>query len=377
MDFFEIEGKTLFKKFGIPTKVGFLLTDNTDYDAMQYPCVVKAQVLAGHRGQAGGVKIVHTPQELKQQADRISRLVIGGKPVEALLVCPVLEIVNEFYMGLTLDTVSKRVIMLFTMEGGMEIEDLARKEPEKLVKIDCTNGFRDEDFNAATEALNIDDTIRIQLLDIAQKLCTMYFSLDATTVEINPLILNGKGELEAADSKLVIDDNALFRQEDYTIIPRKERGNDQTEAEAAKQAGLAYVELDPAGDIGLMAGGAGLGMITVDTIKHYGGTAHNFLDLGGGVTADKTYAAMKLLLAIPQIHSILINIFGGINNCDVMSQGIVRAIEETNKKKRVVVKSRGHGQEEGWKRFEKAGCLQVKYGTTDDAVKLLLGGDGE
>ncbi|HBD86477.1 MAG TPA: succinyl-CoA synthetase [Clostridiales bacterium] len=376
MDFYEIEGKTQYKRFGIPTDVGALYTDDMDLAAVEYPCVVKAQVLAGHRGQAGGVKIARTPEQLADYARTISGLVISGRPVQAILIAPMVHITREFYMGITLDRVARQAVMLFTAFGGMDIEELAATSPEKLIRLDCTSGFDAAAFARAASVFGLDDAIMSQLLDIGSKLTTMYFELDATTAEINPLVVNEKGILTAIDSKLVIDDNALYRQGDYTLIPRKAIKSEDISAREAESAGLSYVELDPDGDVGLMAGGAGLGMLTVDTIGYYGGKPHNFLDLGGGVTAEKTYAAMELLLKNPSIKSILVNIFGGINNCDIMSQGIVAAMRDFGCGKRVVVKSRGHGQEEGWKRFEQAGCLQVKYGSTDDAVKLLLGKEG-
>lgn len=373
MDYHEIEGKTQFQRFGIPTKIGFLLTGDTDPNTLEYPCVLKAQVLSGHRGQAGGVKFVKNPDELRTCAEAISHLVIRGKPVEAILVSPMLEITREFYMGITLDTVRKEAIMIFTAFGGMEIEELAAHAPEKLIRCNVTRGFDAADFREKARKFALDGKIMEQLTDIGAKLTRLFFELDATTAEINPLIVNGNGTLEAADAKLVIDDNALYRQGNYTLIPRHEAQVESEAVRRAEAAGLAYVELDPNGTIGLIAGGAGIGMATVDTIKFYGGRPFNFLDLGGGVTAEKTWAAMKLLLENPQIESILVNVFGGINNCEIMATGIVRAIAEAGNGKRIVVKSRGHGQEAGWHLFADAGCLQIRYGTTDDAVKLLLG----
>lgn len=376
MDFHEIEGKAQFKRFGIPTKVGFLLAEDSDIAAIDYPCVLKAQVLSGKRGKAGGVKFPKNEAELREYAAAISALVIGGKPVEAVMVSPMLQIAQEFYLGITLDTVNRQAVMLFTTYGGMDIEELAATSPEKLLRYDVTRGFDAASFKAAAGVFELEAGQMTQLVDIAEKLTKLFFELDVTTVEINPLIVDNSGNLEAADSKLVIDDNALYRQGDYTLIARQAEQAGSAAVAEAEQAGLAYVELDANGNVGLMAGGAGIGMATVDTIKFYGGRPFNFLDLGGGVTAEKTYAAMKLLLENPSIESILVNIFGGINNCETMAQGIVGAMRDCAAKKRVVVKSRGHGQEAGWKLFEEAGCLQIRYGTTDDAVKLLLGSEG-
>ena len=376
MDYHEIEGKVQFQRFGIPTKVGFLLRADTDIQNIEYPCVVKAQVLSGKRGKAGGVKFAHNPEELRMHADYISKLVIGGNPVEAVLISPMLDIQREFYLGITLDSVNQQAVMIFTPFGGMDIEELAETSPEKLLRLTVTRGFDQSAFLDGVAGFSLEEAIVLQLCQIAERLTELFFTLDATTVEINPLIADGQGKLEAADSKLVIDDNALYRQADYVLIPRCKKESESVAVREAEAADLAYVELDENGNIGLMAGGAGIGMATVDTNKFYGGRPFNFLDLGGGVTAEKTYKAMKLLLENPKIERILINVFGGINNCEVMATGIVKAMKDYPASKTVVVKSRGHGQEEGWKLFEEAGCKQVRFGTTDDAVKLLLEEEG-
>ena len=190
-------------------------------------------------------------------------------------------------------------------------------------------------------------------------------------IEINPLALLEDDSLVAIDAKLVIDDNALYRQGDYTLLPRTTQKKSQQEIEAEKYD-LTYVEVDPEGNIGTMAGGAGIGMATMDTIFHYGGRVNNFLDLGGGVTAEKTYQAMRILLQNEKTDQILVNIFGGINNCADMAEGIRRAYIELGINKQVVIKSRGFNQEQGWSIYDELDFPQTKYGTTDEAVQTLL-----
>lgn len=371
MDLYEIEGKVLLRKFGIPTDCGMLYKEGEDIGKYPYPCVVKGQILSGKRGKAGAVKFANTPEELQAAAKTIMGITINGKAMQGIMVSEKLSIASELYLGMTLDTKNRSLLMIFTPYGGMDIEEVAAESPEKLLYYDCTKGFDADAFRAAIEVFKMNESISEQVVSIAEKLTEACFALDATTIEINPLAVMSDGKVVAIDAKLVIDDNAACRQEGHLILPRQEKQRTQAEIEA-EAAGLVYVELDENGDIGLIAGGAGIGMATMDTITYYGGRAHNFLDLGGGVTADKMYHALHLLLVNPKIKSVLVNVFGGINNCAVMAEGIERAYLELASSKPVVVKSRGFNQEEGWAIYDRLGFKQVKYGTTDEAVKLLL-----
>lgn len=371
MDYLEIEGKAQLKRFGIPTNDCVLLSGDEIPSGLSYPCVLKGQILAGHRGQAGAVKVVKSKEELIETKKAIEKITINGHKMEGVIACEFLPIAEEYYLGLTLDVKNRAMVMLFTPYGGMEIEDLASKEPEKLLRFDCTTGFDADEFKKAAAKFNLTEERMSKLIEIAEKLTKACFELDATTIEINPLAVMKDGSLVAIDSKLVIDDNSLYRQGDYVILPRSSQKKSPQE-EDAKAHDLTYVELDPEGDIGTMAGGAGIGMATMDTIRHYGGKVNNFLDLGGGVTAEKTYQAMRILLQNKETNYILVNVFGGINNCADMAEGIARAYTEFGIKKTVVVKSRGFNQEEGWATYEKLGFPQTKYGTTDEAVKTLL-----
>lgn len=371
MDYLEIEGKAQLKRFGIPVDTLTLLDSDEAIDSVTYPCVIKGQIMAGHRGQHGAVRVVKSREELLAAKAEIEKITINGHVMEGIAVSPAVDIAEEYYLGLTLDTKKRAMVMIFTPFGGMEIEDLAANEPEKLLYLDCTEGFDDEAFRAGVERFGLDAGRVDELAGIAGKLTDACFELDATTVEINPLVVLKDGSLLAIDSKLVIDDNALWRQGDYLMLPRTERDRSPQEEDASAHD-LTYIELDPEGDIGTMAGGAGIGMATMDTIRHYGGRANNFLDLGGGVTEEKTYHAMRILLQNEETHYILVNVFGGINNCADMAAGIGRAYEEFGGDKKVVVKSRGFNQEQGWEIYERLGFTQTKFGTTDEAVRALM-----
>ena len=371
MDYLKIERKKQLNRFGIPINDSILLTENVDLTKVPYPCVLKGQILSGKRGKAGAVRVVKSEEELKEVKEIIEKITINGKSMEGIIACGFLPIVEEYYMGMTLDVKNRAVIMLFTPFGGMDIEELATTSPEKLMRLDCTEGFDEAAFRESAKIFELPDERLNKIVDIAKKLSTACFALDSTTIEVNPLAVLEDGSVVAIDAKLVIDDNSLYRQEDYTILPRTSQQKSLQELDAAEHD-LTYVELDPNGNIGTMAGGAGIGMATMDTIRHYGGKVNNFLDLGGGVTSEKTYQAMRILLQNENTDMILVNVFGGINNCADMADGIARAYKEFGNNKKVVVKSRGFNQEQGWEIYEKLGFSQTKYGTTDEAVQLLL-----
>lgn len=367
MDFFEVEGKKLLQNYGIPSDDGFLMKNADDTAEASYPCVAKAQVLSGHRGRAGGIKVVNSAHELADAYEKISALTIGGKKVEGVFVVPVMKIIKEHYLGLTMDTIGKKILLLYSAEGGVDIEEAAMSSPDKLVRMDVTKGVTEE-FLMSISAFITNDSHAKAIYEIAQKLYAMFCDLDATTIELNPLAELEDGAFAAADCKLVIDDNALYRQGEYTILQRPENRNPH--AIESARIGISYVEVDESGTVGIIAGGAGIGMATVDTVKKYGLTPFNFMDLGAA-DAEKTYQATKFLLSLPQVKSVIINVFGGFNNCKMMAEGIVRAVNELGSKLPIVVKSRGNDQEEGWRILREANIDTVKYGTTDQAVLIL------
>lgn len=375
MDLYEVEGKRLLKEYGIPVDSGFLWTEGCDTAKLTYPCVIKAQVLSGKRGKSGGICFAKNDTEFEYGLEQVCNVEINGKKAQGVYITPFVDISREHYLGLTLDPSNKNILLIYTPEGGMNIEELAESNPAALLKVSVMEQLKRDDMESRLKKMDLSQQECTAIIDIAEKILSMFWELDATTIEINPLAQQKDGAFLALDAKVVLDDNALYRHEDYTLIPRS---SSYTERELlAQKYDLSYVEVDKSGNIGLIAGGAGIGMATVDTIYYYGGVPFNFLDLGGGVTAEKTYQAMRLLLGVPNIKGILVNVFGGGNNCAVMAQGIVKAIRESGMEKKIVVKSRGFFQEDGWKAYDELGISQVHYGTTDDAVKMLLSEMGD
>lgn len=371
MDFYEVEAKRLMGQYGIPVDKGILLSQQTSPVVIEFPCVVKAQFLSGKRGKAGGIKFAKDADEFKTCVEQVRGVEINGKHPADILVVPKLEIEQEHYLGIVLDRGQKSVVVIYTPFGGMDIETLAAQQPDKLSYLPVEEELTWQVWKKETEKFALPDAHTQAIYEIAKNLLAMFYALDATTLEINPLVYTKNKQFVAADAKLVIDDNALFRQTGLTMIPREKASQSN---EIAQSAGFSFVELGQGGDIGVMAGGAGIGMATIDAIKYYGETAYNFLDLGG-TTREKTYAAMDLLLHTPQVKGIIANVFGGVNNCLTMAEGIRDAIQKARAEgldKPCVVKSRGFNQEEGWQIYEQLGLQQVKYGTTDDAVKKLI-----
>jgi succinyl-CoA synthetase beta subunit len=370
MNFYEIEGKKLLNEAGILADVGVLFDEHTDVNTIQFPCVVKAQALSGKRGKAGGIKFAKNANELSEHYDFIKKMEINGIPVKAVLATPMRSIKKEYYLGYTIDCTQECIVMLFSPNGGMDIEEVAKETPEQLLKLPIGAAFDEAELLVKLRGFSLPEGKNRQICDIAAKLYNLFVRLDAVTIEINPLAELEDGALMALDAKVVLDDNALYRQGDYVLIDRFEQVS-QAQKKAI-ECDLIYVELERGGNIGVIAGGAGIGMATVDAIRSFGGKPFNFLDLGGGVSRDKTYQAARILLDHDEVDAILINVFGGINNCLTMADGICAAILDSKKEKLVVVKSRGFSQEEGWALYDQMGLAQIRYGTTDDAVKLLL-----
>ncbi len=377
MDCFEYEGKSIFMRYGIPIPQG-RITDQQKgavdiFNELGKPCVLKAQVLSGKRGKAGGIKIAETREEVEEAFDMISGMEIGEEKVRRILVEEKLDIKEEFYLGMTIDPFLKAPLLMFSLEGGMDIEELAEKHPEKLVKIKVNPNASTVDYSEILAKIGLEnkDKMKDQLLRMMDQLVTLFHETDATTAEINPLVLTGQGELIAADSKLVIDDSAMFRQKDLNLEDRRDEDQDEGE-KRAEALGLAFVPLDETGDIGTIAGGAGLALATMDAVRYYGGKPANFLDVGGGVTEEQMREAVRIVAAKKGLKAMIINVFGGINNCETMAKGIDQALDEVDKSMILVVKMRGHSQEEGWSILEKRGIPIVKHGTTEEAVKMLL-----
>jgi succinyl-CoA synthetase beta subunit len=345
----EYQSKFRFAEFGIPIPRGKVAT--TAQEAFEFakeigsPVVVKAQVLVGGRGKAGGVKLARTPQEAQKYAGDILGMSIKGLTVKKVLIDPAAEIATEIYLGITTDRAARRTVLMASAAGGVDIEEVAATMPEKIVRchVEPLLGLRDYQARDIASAIGLPREAWKQFIDIAKALYECYVESDASLAEINPLVVLRSGELLAVDGKMVLDDNALFRHPDLTEM----RDTDE-EAPAemqARRAGLSYVELD--GEIGCMVNGAGLAMTTMDMIKLFGGQPANFLDIGGGAQADKVAAALRIILSDPNVKAVLFNIFGGITRCDEVARGILAALSEVKSSVPMVTRLVGTNEAEG------------------------------
>jgi succinyl-CoA synthetase beta subunit len=377
MKLYEFEGKSLLREMGIPTPDGSVASNLKEAtnaaETLGYPVVVKAQVLQGGRGKAGAIRIAQNKEALIRSANEIRDMQIGTEKIDRLLIEKQMSISQEIYLGISFDPQTAMPLLLISTHGGVDIESVAKQAPQELIKKQLdpleTPTFR----QLSSMALQIGLTGQTleQVSEILLKLINCYFTHEAITAEINPLIIDPRGKAWAADAKFEIDDSALFRLKTVEHFRRKQKIADPLEAEA-RAAGVSYVRLNNKGNIGLIAGGAGVGMATMDTVYFYGGVPANFLDLGGIATPEKTAAALKIVLKTPGVEGIFINAFGGINNCREMAQGIVKVIEELHPAQIITVKMRGHSQDEGWSLLEAKDIPIVKYGTTDEGILLLL-----
>ncbi len=352
MKLHEYQSKQRFAHHGIPVPQGIVVENaaaaREAARELGLPVVIKAQVLVGGRGKAGGVKVARTLDEAEAYADQILSMTIKGLPVRRVLVDPAADIRSEIYLGAVIDRALRRVVLMASSAGGVDIEEVAAKTPEKIVRVPV------DPFIGLPEYLARDVAVAIGLprehwgefIKIARGLVEAFHANDASLAEINPLaIVNTEGHqrLLALDGKMVIDDNALFRHPDLAALRDPD---EESEAERkARAADLNFVSLD--GDIGCLVNGAGLAMATLDIIQHFGGRPANFLDVAGGAKADKVAAALRILLADPKVKVVLFNIFGGITRCDEVARGIVQAIEEIKPKVPMVARITGTNKEEG------------------------------
>jgi succinyl-CoA synthetase beta subunit len=395
MKIHEYQAKQLFKKYGVPHPEGFVCHDVNDVvplcQKLTAPYVVKSQIHAGGRGKGklyhpdnketlvldGGVKVTKTPEEANDMAQKmLGNILIThqtgplGKEVKTLLIEQGLGIQKEYYLGMVLDRVNSRVTFMASAEGGMDIETVAAKTPEKILKIsiDPAVGFQGYQGRQLGYGLGFDKTQTNQFVKICASLYTLYIQTDASIVEINPLVLTNDNTLIALDGKINFDDNALFRHKDLLEL-RDESEENPTEQEAS-QYGLSYISLD--GNIGCMVNGAGLAMATMDIIKLYGGEPANFLDVGGGATKENVTAAFKIILSDPKVKAILVNIFGGIMKCDVIAEGIVAAVKEVGLTLPLIVRLRGTNVTVGKKILADSGLTIIPADTMDEAAKKAV-----
>jgi succinyl-CoA synthetase beta subunit len=357
MKIHEYQGKQIFKKYGVPVPRGIVAktVEEAEKAAAELGTkvtVVKAQVHAGGRGKAGGVKLAKSPAEAKTLAGQILGMMLKspqtgpeGQKVRTLYIEEGLDIARELYLGLTLDRATSRLTFMASTEGGVEIEEVAHKSPEKILReaVDPAVGFLDFQGRKLAFGLGLTGDSVGKFTKFCRALYTAYVETDASMAEINPLVILKDGSVIALDSKMNFDDNALYKHPEIVAM-RDIDEEDPREAKAA-EFDLAYIALD--GNIGCMVNGAGLAMATMDTIKLVGGKPANFLDVGGGATKEKVTHAFKLILADPAVKAVLVNIFGGIMKCDVIAEGIIAAAKEVKLTIPLVVRLEGTNVEKG------------------------------
>jgi succinyl-CoA synthetase beta subunit len=365
MKIHEHQGKEIFRKFGITTPRGFpaFSVDEAVEAAKKLGgsvWVVKAQIHAGGRGKGGGVKVAKSVDEVRKFAASILGMQLKthqtgpqGQKVRRLLIEEGADIKKELYLGMVVDRGTQKVALMASSEGGMDIEEVAAHTPEKIHKvfIDPATGLKDDEARGVAKKIGIPDSALAEAGALFKNLYRCFWDTDASLAEINPLILNGAGKVIALDSKMNFDDNALFRHPDIVAM-RDLDEEDRFEIEASKYD-LNYISLE--GNIACMVNGAGLAMATMDTVKLFGGSPANFLDVGGGATAEKVTAAFKIMLSNPKVKAILVNIFGGIMKCDTIATGVVAAAREVKLSIPLVVRMKGTNEDLGKKILKDSG----------------------
>jgi succinyl-CoA synthetase beta subunit len=382
MKIHEYQAKEILRRFGVATPRGvacFTVEEAVEaaHKLGGSVWVVKAQIHAGGRGKGGGVKIARSSDELKQYASRVlgMRLVTPqtgpeGRLVRRLLIEEGADIRTELYAAMTVDRRYQRVALIASTAGGVDIEEVAARNPEKIHKalIDPTTGLTAEQAADTAHRIGVPDALVEQAVSLLRGLYSAFDQTDASLAEINPLVLTGDGHVVALDAKINFDDNALFRHPDIVAL-RDLDEEDEAEIEASK-FGLSYISLD--GDIGCLVNGAGLAMATMDIIKLYGASPANFLDVGGGANAEKVTEAFKLMLKNPKVKAILINIFGGIMKCDVIAQGVVAAARQVKLAVPLVVRLEGTNVDLGRKILAESGLQIISAANMADAAQKAV-----
>jgi succinyl-CoA synthetase beta subunit len=382
MNIHEYQGKEIFRKFGVPTPRGIpaFSVDEAVGAAKALGgkvWVVKAQIHAGGRGKGGGVKLARSMEEVRTLAMTMLGMQLvthqtgpEGRTVRRLLIEEGADIRKEYYVALVVDRVLQRVVLMGSSEGGVNIEEVAEKHPEKIHKvvIDPFKGLDDAEAEDFARRIGIPGELAAQARDLFKALYRVFDECDCSLAEVNPLIVTGDGRVVALDSKLNFDSNALFRHPDIVAL-RDLDEEDPAEVEASK-FDLNYIQLD--GDIGCLVNGAGLAMATMDTIKLYGGAPANFLDVGGGASAEKVTEAFKIMLRNPKLKAILVNIFGGIMKCDVIATGVVAAARQVGLKVPLVVRLEGTNVELGKKILADSGLPIISASDMGDAAQKIV-----
>jgi succinyl-CoA synthetase beta subunit len=372
MKLHEYQSKMLFAKCGIPIPKGRVATTAVEAKAIAEELggrvVVKSQVLVGGRGKAGGVKLAKDAVEAGQLAAQILAMEIKGLPVRKVLVDEAVGIQSEIYYSITNDRAYRKPVMIASAAGGMEIEEVAAKSPEKIIKvhIDPLLGLRDYQARDIAASIDLPREHWKEFGRIAAGLWRVYTESDATLAEINPLVITKDGRLVALDGKMIIDDSALYRHPE--LAEMRDLDEEAPAETEARKYGLTYIKLD--GNIGCMVNGAGLAMTTMDIVKLFGGEPANFLDIGGGANADKVAAAMRIILADPNVKAVLMNIFGGITRCDEVATGILEATKQVKPKAPMIVRLVGTNAEAGQRLL--ANARMITATTLADAAQKAV-----
>ena len=386
MNIHEYQAKALLASFGVPVPAGrpaFSVDEAVKAaEELGGPVwVVKAQIHAGGRGKAGGVKVCRSIDEVRAAAEELLGKALvtpqtgpQGKVVRRLLVEEGLNIASEFYLSALVDRASARVAFVASAAGGMDIEEVAAREPEKIftITIDPATGYMPYVGRAIAAKLGLKGDAAKRFARLAQALYRAFTERDMSLLEINPLVLTAEGELVCLDAKVNFDDNGLFRHPE--VMELRDADEEDPRERAAAEYGLNYIALD--GNIGCMVNGAGLAMATMDIIKLHGGEPANFLDVGGGATAEKVAAAFKIITEDPNVQSILVNIFGGIMRCDIIAEGVVTAVQETGLKVPLVVRLEGTNVEKGREILARSGLNIIPAEDLDDAAQKAVAAAG-
>ncbi|QTN22910.1 ADP-forming succinate--CoA ligase subunit beta [Rhizobacter sp. AJA081-3] len=382
MKIHEYQGKEILRQFGVPVPRGYpafsVLEATEAAQKLGGPVwVVKAQIHAGGRGKGGGVKVAKTLDDVKKLAGEILGMQLkthqtgpAGQKVRRLYIEDGADIKKELYVSLVTDRASQKVAMIASSEGGMDIEEVAHSTPEKIITelVDPLVGMTEAQARKVAAAIGVPEASHAQAVTLFQNLYRCYMETDASLVEINPLNCDSKGNLIALDAKFNFDSNALFRHPEI-VTYRDLDEEDPAEIEASK-FDLAYIQLD--GNIGCLVNGAGLAMATMDTIKLFGGEPANFLDVGGGATAEKVTEAFKIMLSSPKVKAILVNIFGGIMRCDTIAEGVIAACKAVNLKVPLVVRMKGTNEELGKKMLKESGLPIISADTMAEAATKIV-----
>jgi len=377
MKLHEYQSKQIFSRYGIPIPKGRVAATASEArhiaEELGGRVVVKSQVLVGGRGKAGGIKVAKDPAEAEVLATQILSMEIKGLPVRKVLVDEAAAIDQEIYLGITNDRAAKKPVIMCSAAGGVEIEEVARTNPEKIIKVHINPllGIKDYQTRDIAAGIDLPRDYWKSFGEILKGLWQAYLDNDATLAEINPLIISKDKRLVALDGKMLIDDNALFRHPNLSEM--RDTDEDAPSEVEARKYGLTFIKLD--GNIGCMVNGAGLAMASMDILKFFGGEPANFLDIGGGAGAEKVAAAMRIILADPNVKAILFNIFGGITRCDEVARGILTAMDEVKPKVPMVVRLVGTNYEEGRALLANANMITAET-LADAAQKAVAAAKG-